>query len=223
MKKINLILALFCLVFVLSHTVNAQELLYKYEYDMDLTGATEAPKLGGMPNVQMSEEAIKNGVEGTIKSVMTLGADGRVKDFKFPQTLPYGVEDSVVNAYKNFNFEPAKKNGTPIDSKLFFNFIITAVYDERDKNVKKVKITDQPDAVYPPSQLAEDHKGEVLVGVLFNKDGSKTVLGVNSTMPREFDQAAIDAVKDIKFEPATHKKSNKPISTKMTVKYKFKP
>lgn len=223
MKKLNLIVVFFCLVFLFSNTLNAQELLYKYEYNMDLNGATEAPKLGGMPRIEVPEEAKKMGVEGIIKAVMTLGADGRVKDYKFPQTLPHGLEDSVINAYKSFSFEPAKQNGTPIDSTLFFNFIITAVYDERDRNVKKVKITDQPDAVYPPDQIAGEHKGEVLVGVLFDKDGSKSVVGVSSTMPKEFDEAAIKAVENIKFEPATHKKSKKPISMKMFVKYKFKP
>lgn len=223
MKKLSLIVGFFCLFSVFAQTARAQEIFYNYEYNLDLTGATEAPKLGGMPNVQIPEEALKNGVEGTLKSVMTLGADGRVKDFQFSESLPHGVEQAVMNAYKTFNFEPAKRNGAPIDSKLHFKYIISAVYDEDDKNVKKAKILAQPDAVYPADQLAEKHKGEVLVGVLFNKDGSAQVLGVNSTMPREFDRAASEAAQNIRFEPAVHKKSGKPISVKMTVKYKFKP
>lgn len=222
-KNISFLLGLLCLAMVFSNSAAAQEIYYSYQFKLDLTGATEVPKLGGTPNIDLPEKAKKNGVEGTLKVIMTLAKNGQVTDIKFEQTLPDGLEQAVIDAYKTFNFQPAKRNGEPIDVKMYLTYTISAVYDERDKNAQKPKITDQPDALYPADQLAEGRKGEVRVGVLFNKDGTVKLLNIQSTMPREFDNAAKEAAEKLKFEPAIHKKSNKKISMKMWVIYKFKP
>ncbi len=222
-KRNVYLLSIFCSLLIFANPATAQETYYDYKYRLDLTGATEAPKLGGMPDINMPDAARKNGVEGTLKAEMTLAKDGKVRDVKFSQTLPHGVEQAVIDAYQTLNFSPATRNGTPIDVKLFLEYTISAVYDERDKNVQKPKITSQPDAVYPAEHLADKRKDEVEVGVLFYKDGTVKVLSVSSSMPKEFDKAAVEAAGKIKFEPAVHKKSKQPVSLKMFVKYKFKP
>jgi TonB family protein len=222
-KKLCLISAASGLLLIFSSVLSAQQIYYNYQYRLDVTGATEPPDLGGMPRIELPEKALKNGVEGTLKAEMTLATDGQVTDVRFIQTLPDGVEQAVIDAYRTFRFKPARRNGTPIDAKLYLDYTITAVYDERDKNVKKPKITAQPEAVYPERHRGDKRKDKVTVLILFKKDGTSEVMGVSSTMPKDFDQAARDAAEKIEFEPAVHKKSGKQVSIKMAVEYKFKP
>lgn len=211
-----------CLILACASSVLAQNYRYSSLYRVDLSNATQRPQLGGMPSVNLPKEAIKNGLEGTLIAVMTLAKDGTIKDTKFEKTLPFGVEDAFINAYKTFKFKPAKRNGEPIDCKFTVTFIVSAIYDERDKRVKKTRIIDKPNAIYPPSLKSEARKGSVHVLVLFSKGGTMKIMGVNSTMPKEFDKAAVEAAKKIKFEPATHKKGKQAVSMTMTIEYKFK-
>lgn len=221
--KILLCVGLTCLLFVLSNTVKAQEILFNYKYQIGLSDATEAPKFSGFPEFDYPEAARKNGVEGTLKFTLTLGADGKVKDITAQQGLPFGVTEAVTKGLGQLRFQPAKRDGQPIAVKMFFDYIISTAYSENDKNVSKPKIIEKPNAVYPPSQKAEGRKDKVQVQVMFYNDGTLKVLGVNSVMPKEFDKAAIEAAQKIKFEPAVHKKSKKAVSQQMTVEYNFKP
>lgn len=40
---------------------------------------------------------------------------------------------------------------------------------------------------------------------------------------KEFDKAAVEAASQIKFQPALHKKSHRPVTQQMTVVHQFKP
>jgi TonB family protein len=97
------------------------------------------------------------------------------------------------------------------------------VFEESDPAIKKPRITLQPAAVYPESGRAEKYKGKVALLIVFFADGTSKVNSVNSVLPRDFDKAAIEAAKGIKFEPAVHKKSQKPVTQAMTVEFDFKP
>ena len=66
-------------------------------------------------------------------------------------------------------------------------------------------------------------KGKVEVKVLCFADGRVKIVGVSSVMPKEFDQAAVEAAARLRFQPAVHKKSKADVSQKMTVVYDFKP
>lgn len=204
-------------------SVNAQEVFGNSMYKLDLTGATEAPKLGGMPRIGFPKEAMKNGVEGTLIGEMTLDETGNVKDIAIIQSLPFGYDEAFKNAFGTLSFTPAARLGEPVAVKLRVEFTVTMVFEEKDKNIDKPKITDQPEAVYPEEDRADKRKGEVTVGVLFNKDGTIRILSVGSTMPKSFDKAAEEAAKLIKFSPGTHKHSKSPVSVKMNVVYRFKP
>jgi TonB family protein len=183
---------------------------------------TEAPQFIGAIQINYPDEARKNGVEGILKASFTIAEDGSTQNIEILQTLPFGVEDAVKSGLQKLRFTPAKLQDKPVTVKMFFDYTVTAVYDERDKNITKPKITSQPEAVYPAQYAAEKLKGEVSVKVLCKVDGTVKVIAINSVMPREFDRAAADAAAKIRFTPATHKKSKKPVSQEITVIYKFK-
>ncbi len=203
--------------------VNAQTVSLNYLYRVEPTVMTAGPEMVGAPQIAYPDEARKNGVEGTLKASFTVGEDGATKNILIETGLGFGVDEAVTAGLQRLRFKPAKLQDKPVSVKMYFDYIVSAVYEERDKNVNKPKITSQPDPIYPAKYAAEKLKGEVLVSVLCNSDGTTVVLGVNSVMPKEFDRAAMDAAANIKFDPAIHKKSNKKVSQQITVKYKFKP
>ncbi len=212
-----------CLSFALLNTIRAQEVSINYTSRIEIFDATEPPKILGLPKFEYPESARKNGIEGKLKVVLTLAKNGTVQDVVVEQSLPHGVTEAITNELKQLRFQPAKKNGEPVDTKMFFDFVVSAVYSERDKNISKPKIIEKPEAVYPENQKAQALSGKVYVSVLFLADGSLEILGVRSAMPKEFNLAATEAAKKIKFQPAVHKASNKKVSQKMTVEYNFKP
>ena len=224
MNKRNLFycLILLCLTAVFSVTASAQEVSFNYFYQFGRVQADEAPQLNGV-DIDYPETARKMGVEGTLKASRVLGEDGKVRDLKILQSLPYGVEAAVTKGLQNLYFKPAKLQGQPVPIPMDFDFVVTAVYGEDDKNVTKPKILEKPLPVYPEKHLAEKVKGKVMVWVLFFADGKVKVLEVNSTMPNEFDKAAAEAAAKIRFQPAVHKKSKADVSQKMVVEYDFKP
>lgn len=221
-KILTIALYTISLLFIFSTVAFSQSLRFDYGYKFEPIIADTPPDLSGRPNIDYPEAARKNGVEGTLKANVTLGEDGRTRDISVIQSLPDGVDEAVTKGLQELYFKPAKLNGQPVAAKLVFEFTVSAVYSENDKNVKKPKITSQPDAIYPAKYSNEKWNEKVSVRVLFNSDGTVKVLGTNSVMPKEFDQAAAEAAQKIKFQPATHKKSNKPVSVQMTVEYKFK-
>lgn len=215
-------LILACFIGAFAVAASAQEVSFNYYYQFGRVQADEAPQLNGV-DIDFPETARKNGVEGTLKASLVLGEDGKVRDIKILQSLPFGVEAAVVKGLQNLYFKPAKLHGQPVATPMDFDFIVTAVYGEDDKNVTKPKILEKPLPVYPAKYAAEKVKGKVSVSVLFFADGKVKVLGVNSTMPNEFDKVASEAAAKIRFQPAVHKKSKADVSQKMNVEYDFKP
>jgi TonB family protein len=209
-----------CLLFTAS--ANAQEFSYYSQFSFEPTRITEPPRLGAV-RPELPETAEKNGVEGVVKVTFTLGADGKVHNAVIVQDLPYGAGEAVKQAVERMTFEPAELNGTPVDLKASYTYAISAIFYEDDKNVRKVKLIGKPTAEYPASQRAEQRKGSVSVYVTFYADGKIAVGNTDSTMPREFDEAAKKAAATLKFEPAVHKKTKKPVNQVMWVVFDFKP
>lgn len=223
-RNILSIISLLGLLFIFSMTAAAQNISLRYFYKLDLSQATEAPTFpSGFPEFNYPEAARRNGVEGTLKIILTLGEDSKIKNLTVEQPLGFGVTEAITKDLEALRFQPAKRDGKPIAVKLFFDYIVVATYSESSKDVGKPKITDQPAAVYPDKYRAEKTKGKVSVTATFYPDGKLEINGVSSTMPKEFDRAATDAAKNIKFTPAVHKKSKKPVAQAMTIEYDFKP
>lgn len=212
-----------CLLFALSNTIKAQEVSINYTSRIEIFDATEPPKILALPEFEYPESARKNGVEGKLKAALTLAKNGTVQNVVVEQSLPHGVTEAITNELKQLRFLPAKKDAEPIDAKMFFNFVVSAVYGGKDRNISRPKIIEKPEPVYPENQKAEAVKGKVYVSILFSADGSLEILGVNSALPKEFNLAATEAAKKIKFQPAVHKKSKKEVSQKIAVEYNFKP
>lgn len=199
-----------------------QDLDFQYLFSFEPARVTRGPQLGSL-NIKYPDEARKNGIEGTAKVKFTLGEDGKVRDIEIIEDLPHGVGNAVKLALEKLQFTPASYEGEPAAITGTLTYEIRATYSEYDSDVTKVKLVGKPTAEHPASLRSEGRKGEVRVGVAFYPDGKVKVLEAKSTMPKEFDDAASKAAADLKFQPAVHKKSKKPVAQTMWVVFKFEP
>lgn len=224
MLKRNLLfcLVLLCFISIFAAAADAQEISFNYYYKLERVEMDQAPTISGF-DVGYPDNARKNGVQGTLKASLVLGENGKVRDIKILETLPFGVEEAVVLALQNLYFQPAKLRGKPVAVPMTLDFVVTAVYSESDKTVTKPQIVEKPAPTYPSKYAAEKLKGKVIVLMQVSPDGKASILGVSSTLPREFDRAAAEAAAKIRFQPAVHKKSKSPVTQKITVEYDFKP
>ncbi len=77
-----------------------------------------------------------------------------------------------------------------------------------------------PDPSYPEDERHARHEGTVVLDVIVGSDGLPRDVEVSRTLSPEFDQAAILAVKNWRFTPAT--RDGKPIAVGIHVQVAFR-
>ncbi len=212
----------FFALFLLVSSARAQDYSFHSLFQFEPTRFTQPPEIRDV-RPEFPDEARKNGVDGKVKITFTLGADGKIHNAVIAEDLPFGAGEAVRKAVEQMSFTPARLNGKPVDMNASFTYTVTAFFFEDDKNVQKVKLIGKPTAEYPASQRSEGRKGTVSVAVTFYADGKIAVGKSESTLPNEFDEAAKKAATSLKFVPATHKKTKKPVNQVLWVIFEFKP
>ena len=81
---------------------------------LPFASVTVRPKLRNAPPVQVPQEAIDEGIEGTWTMTLTISAKGRVSDLKIPQAIGYGIDAACRNAWLASRWKPGEKDGTPV-------------------------------------------------------------------------------------------------------------
>ena len=79
--------------------------------------------------------------------------------------------------------------------------------------------THAPKAKYPENERKARHRGVVTLGVVVGSDGVPRDISVLSSLSPDFDKAAIDALRQWKFSPAT--KDGKPEAVRIAVDVDF--
>src|SRR5882724_10147877 len=78
-------------------------------------GGVAAPKLIYDPEPEYSEEARKAKYQGTCVLSVIVGPDGLAHDIKVTNTLGLGLGEKAIEAVKKWRFEPAVKDGKPVN------------------------------------------------------------------------------------------------------------
>lgn len=85
------------------------------------------PKLMKKEEPQYSPEARRSGVEGEVLLSITVGRDGLAHDVYVVSPLGFGLEEEAVLAVSKWRFQPAMKDGKPVDVRanvyVTFSFI----------------------------------------------------------------------------------------------------
>ncbi len=82
-----------------------------------MSGAAESParQLFG-PNPEYSKEALSAKLQGKVVLRLVVGTDGRPHDIRVERSLGLGLDEKAIAAVRQWTFEPALKNGQPVEA-----------------------------------------------------------------------------------------------------------
>jgi TonB family protein len=146
---------------------------------------------------------------------VTVDESGKVTDIK---NAPAGLERAFVIAARNWRFAPARKAGVAIAADLRMPFVIvTEGAEEMSSGGKKIppRVTYQKKPIYPFAMRRSGMRGEVLVDFVVDIEGRVRNPYVVRSLNPSFDDDAIDAVRQWKFEPGMV--GERPVPTHMQV------
>ncbi|AEI61986.1 TonB-dependent siderophore myxochelin receptor MxcH [Corallococcus macrosporus] len=72
------------------------------------------------PEAVYPPEAVASGIEGAVKLLLTLDAEGRVSRAEVVEGLGHGLDEAAVRALENARFSPALQDGNPVPCQFEF-------------------------------------------------------------------------------------------------------
>lgn len=94
-------------------TQTAHEKVYRV-----VGGDVKAPRPIYTPDPEYTEKARKQHKEGTVLIRMVVGSDGTPRDVKVYRPLSADLDESAMNAVKQWKFSPGTKDGEPVAIQL---------------------------------------------------------------------------------------------------------
>ena len=73
-----------------------------------------APRAIYAPDPSYDDASRKAKIEGTVKLVIIVAADGSVRAPKVAKSLSEGLDKQAINAVSQWKFEPGTKDGKPV-------------------------------------------------------------------------------------------------------------
>jgi protein TonB len=81
---------------------------------VSITTVSTAPRLRHDVKPEYTKEMIAAKVEGVIKADLLVDIDGKVKEVKILNDLGYGTRDRARDAFLQWQFDPAMRDGKPV-------------------------------------------------------------------------------------------------------------
>lgn len=73
-----------------------------------------APRAVNAPDPEYSEEARREGVQGTCILSLVVNSEGKPENVTVSRSLGKGLDEKAVEAVRNWTFEPGRKDGNPV-------------------------------------------------------------------------------------------------------------
>jgi periplasmic protein TonB len=81
-------------------------------------GGISAPQPVSTPDPEYTEEARRSKTQGTCILWLIVDAEGRPRDIRVVRGLGFGLDAKAIEAVKQWRFEPAKKDGQPVNVQI---------------------------------------------------------------------------------------------------------
>ncbi len=143
---------------------------------------------------------------------------------KFEPALPPDVTKQIREVFKQWRIVPPLSGGQPANLRVKFPFILerkakkAEIYEISALNVLPKPIK-RVSPVYPPELKAKRVEGEVRLVFIVQEDGSVEDVRVSRMTSPAFVEAAIEAVKQWKFEPGMI--DGRPVKTRVHLPLSF--
>ena len=173
------------------------------------------------PRANYTDMAKKNGVEGIVRLRVTFLASGKIGSISPFLALPDGLTEQAIAAARKIKFEPATRNGIPINTVKIVEYNFSLYYGENDEALtQNAEILEMLEAEHPTESNLQNIGGKIKVLVDLKSNGNARVVQIITDLPKEFIQKATEAVAKIKFKPAIHKNGNAVTQSK-EIEYEF--
>ena len=186
----------------------------------------QPPKIIKKVDPVYPEEARKAGIEGVVILQARTDIYGRVKDVMVVRSVP-ALNQAAIDAVKQWVYEPLLIDGQPKEAVFTTTIAFKLNGGKKESGEKEAagtkeqvepKIIKKVNPVYPEAARKAGVQGIVLIEAKINEKGDVVAVKVLKSIP-ELDQAAIDAVKQWKYEPVIVE--GKAVGVVFTVTIKF--
>ena len=159
------------------------------------------------------QESIPDRVES---ADVIVDASGKVTAIK---NAPEGLARDFEIAARNWRFAPARKDGVAVASEIRMPFVVVTEDPEAMAEGKRTipKVIRQQRPVYPFAMRASGMRGEVVVDFIVDIEGRVRTPYVVRSLNPSFDDPAIDAVRQWKFEPGRVADRPKPMHMQVPI------
>jgi TonB family protein len=191
--------------------------------------AIKPPKLVKRVLPKYPEEASKAGVEGVVILQARTDVEGKVKDVMVLRSVPV-LDQAAIDAVKQWVYEPMMIDGQPKEA-VFTTTVRFALDDKKPAGqgqkpgetgeVLVPTLIKRVDPVYPEAARKAGIQGIVLLEATTDELGNVVKVRVLQSVP-ELDQAAVDALKQWKYEPMIIEGKAKGVVFTVTVKFALK-
>lgn len=178
------------------------------------------PRLLSVAPVDLSNDKFSDDVTSPLVIWATLKLDemGRMQEFVFEKPACEALRPEVGNSLSRWRFAPALHEGHPVAGELKVPLILHRKFDPRLPGTPP-KVLSRVQPIYPFAMKATQMRGEVLVEFVVDKTGAVKDVVVRKTNNPGFNEAAIRAIKQWKFEPG--RVGGEPMSARMQQPFDF--
>jgi TonB family protein len=180
-----------------------------------------------------SDEARSQAIEGKVTVEVTVTPDGKARALQVVRGLGHGLDQNALVAVRDWHFVPATLNGRPIEvttqvdvefslknaelNELIANDMATRI----GPGVTPPQVVHRADPVYPSDMTSAKPEGSVVLDAVIPENGIPHVIRVIRSLDWQFDEIAINALKEWRFSPAI--KDGEPVKVRMNVAVEFTP
>jgi TonB family protein len=209
-------------------------------------GEIQPPRLIKSVDPIYPTEARKNGVEGVVILEAKTDERGNVADVRILRSIP-ALDQAAMDAVKQWKYEPKVIKGKPVPEVFTVTVrfmldkaekkgvagVVKGVVTEKDLeefakgavkaegNITPPKLIKQVDPVYPEEARKKQIEGIVILSARTDEQGNVVGVKVLRSIP-ELDQAAINAVKQWKYEPKIIDGKPRALIFTVTVRFRLK-
>lgn len=162
-------------------------------------------------------------ITGVVRLELTVSAEGKTENI-LPISGHPALADAAVEAVRQWEFEPAQVDGKPVASRAHIevNFELDRSFAKAPQEVKgtlqMTRLIAQAKPAYPPDAKAKGVSGKVRLRAIIAADGTVDTVRVLDGNPMLV-PAAVDAVKQWKYEPARVEGEAVPVITEIDVNF----
>jgi TonB family protein len=180
-----------------------------------------------------SDDARRLGVEGSVVLEVIVGVDGKPRRLHVIQGLGFGLDQNALVAVRDWHFVPGQRDGRPVEFPIRINVEFSLKNAELNESIANdmatrigpgvtpPQVVYRSDPVYPADAQSAKPGGAVVLDTVIPENGVPRVIRVIRSLNWQFDETAINALKQWRFSPAM--KDGNPVKVRMNVAVEFAP